>query len=142
MHDVIILGAGVIGAFIARELARYQLDVIVIDKENDVGNFTSMANSALIHSGYDPEPGSLKAKLNVRGNAMFDQVCQELDVIFRRIGSLTVTTIPDEINVLQELQERGRQNGVETRILNQREVHEIEPALADDVVYALFAPSA
>ena len=142
MHDVIILGAGVIGAFIARELARYQLDVIVIDKENDVGNFTSMANSALIHSGYDPEPGSLKAKLNVRGNAMFDQVCQELDVIFRRIGSLTVTTIPDEINVLQELQERGRQNGVETRILNQREVHEIEPALANDVVYALFAPTA
>ncbi len=142
MHDIVILGAGVSGAFIARELARYHLDIIVIDKENDVGNFTSMANSALIHSGYDPEPGSLKARLNVRGNELYDLVCQELDVTFRRIGSLTVTRNPHERCVLEELQARGRQNGVTTHILNAEEIHRIEPQLAADVAYALYAPTA
>jgi len=142
MHDVVILGAGVIGAFIARALSRYQLDVIVIDQENDVGNFTSMANSALVHSGYDPEPGLLKALLNVRGNAMYDQVCADLDVVFRRIGSLTVTTKAEELPILKELQERGRRNGVATEILGHAELHALEPELAPEVVYALFAPSA
>jgi len=142
MHDVIILGAGVTGAFIARSLARFRLDVIVIDQENDVGNFTSMANSALIHSGYDPKPGSLKARLNVRGNAMYDQVCEELDVIFRRIGSLTVTTREEDLPVLKELQERGVRNGVSTSILNQEEIRMMEPELSLDVKYALYAPSA
>ena len=142
MHDIVILGAGVIGAFIARELSRYQLDIIVIDQENDVGNFTSMANSALIHSGYDPEPGTLKALLNVRGNAMYDQVCQELDVIFRRIGSLTVTTKEAELEVLKQLQARGAKNGVETHILDAKQIREKEPQLSENVKYALFAPSA
>lgn len=142
MHDIVILGAGVIGAFIARELSRFQLDILVLDQENDVGNFTSMANSALIHSGYDPEPGTLKALLNVRGNAMYDAVCDELDVTFRRIGSLTVTTKEEELSVLKALQERGRLNGVETFIIGADEIRQKEPQLADDVKYALFAPSA
>ena len=86
MHDIIIIGAGVTGCFIARELAKYNLDVVVLEKNNDVGNETTSANSAIVHSGYDPLPGSLKAKLNVEGNAMFDKVCEELDVSFKRIG--------------------------------------------------------
>ena len=89
-YDIIIIGAGVVGAFIARELSKYKLDVLVLDKENDVGNVTSMANSAIIHSGYDPKPNTLKAKLNVLGNKLFDQIADELDVSFARVGSLTI----------------------------------------------------
>jgi glycerol-3-phosphate dehydrogenase len=142
MVDVIILGAGVTGAFIARALSRYELNVSVIDQENDVGNFTSMANSALIHSGYDPEPGTLKAKLNVAGNAMYDQVAEELDVIFRRIGSLTVTRKETDLPLLKELQKRGERNGVKTEILGADELRRMEPQLAADVAYGLWAPSA
>jgi glycerol-3-phosphate dehydrogenase len=142
MHDIVILGAGVIGAFIARELSRFQLDILVLDQENDVGNFTSMANSALIHSGYDPEPGTLKALLNVAGNAMYDEVCEQLDVPFRRIGSLTVTTKEAELAILKQLQQRGHQNGVETFIIGADEIRQREPQLSSDVKYALYAPSA
>ena len=79
MYDVIIIGAGVTGCFIARELSKYQLNVLVLEKNNDVGNETTSANSAIVHSGYDPLPNTLKAILNVKGNAMYDKVCEELD---------------------------------------------------------------
>ena len=84
MLDVVIIGAGVSGAFIARKLARYELNVALFERENDVGDITSNANSAIVHSGYDPVPHTLKALLNVRGNAMFDQIADELDVHFNR----------------------------------------------------------
>ena len=89
-YDVLIIGAGVTGAMIARNLSRYDIKVALLDKENDVGNLTSNANSAIIHSGYDPVPGTNKAKFNVLGNKMFDKICEELDVVFERVGSLTV----------------------------------------------------
>ena len=92
MYDIVIIGAGVTGAFIARKLSKFKVKVLLLDKENDVGNVTSNANSAIIHSGYDPVPGTLKAKLNVLGNQMFDQIAEELDVHFYRIGSITVAT--------------------------------------------------
>ena len=82
MYDVIIIGAGVIGASVARELAKYKARVLVLDKESDVGNVTSMANSAIVHSGYDPKPGTNKAKYNVLGNSMYDLLTKELDVEF------------------------------------------------------------
>ena len=91
MYNVIIIGAGVVGAQIARRLARYKLDILVIEKENDVGDGASGANSAIVHSGYDPEPGTLKAKLNVLGNQMYDEICKDLDVEMYRIGSLTLS---------------------------------------------------
>ena len=75
MKDIVIIGAGVTGALIARELAKYNLDVLVLEKESDVGNVTSSANSAIIHSGYDPKPGSMKAKLNVKGAALYPALC-------------------------------------------------------------------
>ena len=78
MFDVIIIGAGVNGCFIARDLARYKLNVLVIEKESDVGDGTSSANSAIVHSGYDPHEGTLKAKLNVLGNKMYPDICKEL----------------------------------------------------------------
>ena len=92
--DVLIIGAGVTGAMIARNLAKYDVKVALLDKENDVGNLTSNANSAIVHSGYDPVPGTNKAKFNVLGNAMFDKICEELDVHFYRSGSLPSGRFP------------------------------------------------
>ena len=92
IHDVLIIGAGVTGTMIARELSKYFLDVVILDKNNDAGDATSSANSAIIHSGYDPEPGSLKAKFNVLGNAKYPKLVEELDVPFIQCGSLTIAT--------------------------------------------------
>ena len=103
MYDILIIGAGVTGAFIARKLSKFKVKVLLLDKENDVGNVTSNANSAIIHSGYDPVPGTLKAKLNVLGNKMYDQIAEELDVHFYRIGSITVATSEKQLQMLQDL---------------------------------------
>ena len=142
MFDVLIIGAGVTGCFIARELSKYNLNVLVVEKNNDVGNETTSANSAIVHSGYDPLPGSLKAKLNVEGNAMFDKVCEELDVSFKRIGSITVALDEKEVETLKSLQERAKQNGVETILLSKEELLEKEPMLSSGVVAGLLAPTA
>ena len=142
MFDVLIIGAGVTGAMIARNLAKYQLSVALLDKENDVGNLTSNANSAIIHSGYDPVPGTLKAKFNVLGNKMYDKVAEELDVHFYRIGSLTVALYDEQIPVLKELAERSKQNGVPVELLDAEKVKEMEPNINPEVKGALFAPTA
>ena len=142
MYDIVIIGAGVCGCFIARELSRYKLNVLVLEKNNDVGNETSSANSAIVHSGYDPLPGSLKAILNVKGNAMYDKVCEELDVSFKRIGSITVALSEQEMETLKQLQARANENGVETILLNKEEVLEKEPGLSANVVGGLLAPTA
>jgi glycerol-3-phosphate dehydrogenase len=88
MYDIAIIGAGVIGANIARELSRYNLSICLIEKENDVSMGTTKANSAIIHSGYDAKPGTLKGKFNALGNPLFDKLCDELNVPFKRIGSM------------------------------------------------------
>ena len=142
MYDILIIGAGVTGCFIARELSRYNLNVIVLEKNNDVGNETTAANSAIVHSGYDPVPGSLKAKLNVLGNSMFDKVCDELDVSFKRIGSITLALDDAQLETLKELQERAKLNGVETVLLDREKVLELEPKVTQDVVGGLLAPTA
>ena len=137
MDDILIIGAGVTGCFIARELSRYVTKVVVLDKENDVGNYSSMANSAIVHSGYDPEPGSLKALLNVQGNAMYDKVCKELDVAFQRIGSLTVAVFDEQLPLLQELAKRAALNGVEVKLLSPDEVKAMEPNVVDTVMMSV-----
>lgn len=142
MYDILIIGAGVTGCFIARELAKYKLKVLVLEKDNDVGNETTSANSAIVHSGYDPVPGTLKAKLNVEGNKMYDKVCEELDVSFKRIGSITVAFSEEQIETLKSLQERAKENGVETILLNREQLLEKEPNIADGVVAGLLAPTA
>ncbi|MBE6132165.1 MAG: NAD(P)/FAD-dependent oxidoreductase [Erysipelotrichaceae bacterium] len=142
MYDIIIIGAGVTGSFIARELARYKLNVLVLEKDFDVGNETTAANSAIVHSGYDPVPGTLKAKLNVEGNKMFDKVCDELDVSFKRIGSITVALDEAQMETLKALQERAKENGVETILLNREELLEKEPMLQKEVIGGLLAPTA
>ena len=142
IHDVLIIGAGVTGTMIARELSKYLLDVVILDKNNDAGDATSSANSAIIHSGYDPEPGSLKAKFNVLGNKKYPELVKELDVPFIQCGSLTIATEDEQIPVLKELAERSRINGVEVQLLNKEEVLKMEPNINPEVKGALFAPTA
>lgn len=143
MYDVIIIGAGVIGCSVARELSKYNAKILVIEKNEDVCSGTSKANSAIVHSGYDAPNGSLKAKFNVQGNRMMEAVCRELDVPFKRIGSLTVCTEAELLPELDKLRERGEKNGVEgLKVLSRDEVLAIEPHIGDEVVGALLAPTA
>lgn len=142
MLDVIIIGAGVIGSLIARELKKYDLNVLLLEKNNDVGNEISGANSAIVHSGYDPKPGSLKALLNVKGNKMFDQISEELDFDFERKGSLTIAFNNDQRMTLDMLAERAKANGVEVKILSRDELIELEPKISKEAIAALYAPSA
>ncbi|MGV8145964.1 MAG: NAD(P)/FAD-dependent oxidoreductase [Alkaliphilus sp.] len=143
MFDIAIIGAGVIGTMISRELSKYKLDIILLEKDNDVANGTTKANSAIIHAGYDALPNTIKAKTNVEGNAMFDQLCIDLSVPFSRIGSLVVAKSEEEKKVLAELYERGEKNGVPNlKILSKEEVCQTEPSLTSKVEGALFAPTA
>lgn len=143
MYDVIIIGAGVSGAAVARELSRYDAKICVLEKEEDVCCGTSKANSAIVHAGFDAETGTMKAKLNVRGNERMEQLSKELDFPFRRIGSLVVCGSEEELPRLQELYERGIANGVKNlRIIDQKELKEIEPNISDDAYAALHASTA
>lgn len=142
MYDVAIIGAGVVGSAIARELSRYHADICVIEREEDVCNGTSKANSAIIHAGFDAAPGSLKARLNVRGNEMMDALSEELDIPFKRNGSLVVCTKNQNRAGLEELLEKGKKNGVPNlRIVEREELLKMEPNLSDDVDCALYAPT-
>lgn len=142
MYDVAIIGAGVIGSAIARELSRYQIHACVIEREEDVCCGTSKANSAIIHAGFDATPGTLKARLNVRGNEMMDTIAKELDVPFTRNGSLVVCTKDQDRSGLDKLMEKGSANHVPgLRILEREELIKMEPNLSDDVTCALYAPT-
>ena len=142
MYDVAIIGAGVIGSAIARELSRYQIHACVIEREEDVCCGTSKANSAIIHAGFDATPGTLKARLNVRGNEMMDTIAKELDVPFIRNGSLVVCTKDQDRSGLNQLMEKGIANHVPgLRILECDELIQMEPNLSDGVTCALYAPT-
>lgn len=143
MYDVLIIGAGVSGCACARELSRYDARILVIDKEDDVCCGTSKANSAIVHAGYDATPGSLMAKLNVEGNALMGPLAEDLDIPFRRNGSFVVCFSEEDRPGLTKLLEQGRANGVpDLRILEQDELRAMEPNLSDDIVAALYAPTA
>lgn len=140
MYDVAIIGAGVVGCAIARELSKYRVKACVIEREEDVCCGTSKANSAIIHAGFDATPGKLKAKLNVQGNAMMDQLSKDLDIPFQRNGSLVVCTKDQNREDLEKLLEKGKANGVpELQILEREELLTLEPNLSDDITCALLA---
>lgn len=142
MINITIIGGGVTGCLVARELSRYQLDVLLIEKDNDIANGTTKANSAIVHAGYDAKPGTLKAWFNVAGNALFDTLCRELNVPFKRIGSLVLGFSESEMHTLKELQQRGTENGVPgLTVIGADEVARLEPHRADTVVGALYAPT-
>lgn len=143
MYDIIIIGAGVSGAAAARELSRYQAKICVLEKEEDVCCGTSKANSAIVHAGYDAATGSLKAKLNVRGNEMMGKLSEDLDFPFDRRGSLVLCLSEDDMPRLQALYDRGVANGVkDMHILQRDEVLQMEPNVTDSVCAALYAPTA
>ncbi|MDD7770355.1 NAD(P)/FAD-dependent oxidoreductase [Suipraeoptans intestinalis] len=142
MKDVIIIGAGVSGCAIARELSRYELSVCVIEKESDVGEGTSKANSGIVHGGFDAKPGSLKAKLNVEGNRMMEEMAKKLDFPFRRNGSLVICHREEEVGALKNLLEQGKANRVEgMRLLGREEALKLEPNLSGEIYAALHIPT-
>ena len=143
MYDVIIIGAGVCGAAVARELSRYRVNACVLEKEEDVCCGTSKANSGIVHAGYDAEPGTLKARLNVRGNKLMERLSEELDFPFKRTGSLVICRDEEGMPALRRLYDKGIENRVpDLKILDREEVLEMEPNAAEDVYAALYAPTA
>ncbi len=143
IYDVIIIGAGVTGSAVARELSRYRANVLVMDKGEDVCTGTSKANSAIVHAGYDCVPGSLMAKMNVRGNEMMGDLARDLEIPFKRNGSMVVCIHKEELGGLEELYERGIRNGVPgLRLLNREECLSVEPNLSENVEGALYAETA
>jgi len=142
MYDCLIIGAGVSGSAIAREVSKYKANVCVLEKCEDVCEGTSKANSAIVHAGFDAEEGSLMAKLNVEGNEMMDQLSKDLDIPFKRNGSMVVCVHKEELDGLKTLYERGVKNGVKgLKILSKEEALKMEPNLSDNVEGALFAPT-
>lgn len=142
MYDVAIIGAGVIGASIFRELTKFNLKVAILEKENDVAMGTTKANSAIIHAGYDPENGSLMAKYNVIGNEMFEGLCKELSVPFIRNGSLVLAFNEEDMDVIKHLYENGNRNNVkDLKIISKEEVLKLEPNISENICGALYAPT-
>lgn len=143
MYDAAIIGCGIVGAACAYRLSRYKLKTVVIEKNNDICCGTTKANSAIIHAGYDPHPETLMAKLNVEGSKAAKEICRNLDVAYKQIGSLVVAFSEKEAATVQELFDRGNKNGVsDMKILDSKELREMEPNISDDAVCALYAPSA
>ena len=142
MTDIIVIGAGVTGCGIARELARYDWKVTVLERASDVCEGTSKANSGIAHAGFDALPGTMKAKLNVEGNRLMEALSKELDFPFRRNGSLVLCFDEEDRPKLQKLLEQGQKNGVkELRIIEREELKGLEPNISDNAVAALYAPT-
>ena len=142
MYDIVIIGGGVIGCAVARELKRWRLKVALCERGDDVGTGTSKANSAIIHPGHSAKPGTAMARLNVIGNQLYDQLCRELDVPFQRCGSLTVAFAEEELPALEGVYQDGLANGVpDMRRLDRDELRQREPNLNPEAGAALFAPT-
>lgn len=141
-YDAVVIGGGVLGCMLARNLRRWNITTLLLEKEDDVCKGITRANSAIVYAGYDNKPGSLKAELTVRGNANMGRLCEELDVPFSRCGSLLVTYDEASVPRLEKKLKNGIQNGVPgVRLLSGEEAEAMEPMLKPGVVAALYAPS-
>lgn len=142
MYDVAVIGAGVVGAMVARELTRYGARVCILEKENDVAMGATKANSAIVHAGFDAKTGTLKAKLNVAGSKMMKKVTDELGVKYKNNGSLVIGFGDEDKAVLTELLARGNANGVAgLELLGADELHKKEPNISANATCALYAPT-
>lgn len=142
-YDVAIIGAGVCGAMIARELSKLNMKVVVLEKCNDISMGTTKANSAIVHAGFDAENNSLKAKLNVQGASLMAYYCNKLNVPYKNIGSLVVAYSWEEMQTLEDLFERGFNNGVPNmQVISQEKLREMEPYISEKAIGALWAPTA
>ena len=141
MDDVLVVGAGVVGCAVARELTRYNLNVRVLEAGSDVAEGASKANSAIVHAGFDAKPGTNKAKFNVWGNSLFEDLCRELRVPFRRNGSIVLAFGAEEEKALEELKEKAAKNGVPVEIIDQADLRVREPNVSPEATAALWAPT-
>ena len=138
MYDVLIAGAGVVGGMLARELSKYNLQVCLLEKENDVAMGASRANSGIIHGGYDPVPGTLKAKLNAKGVDLLYKAAEELSVPHSHNGSMVCAFSEEENKTLEMLLARGHENGIfDLVMLTGDQAREIEPALSEKITAVL-----
>lgn len=140
--DVLIIGAGITGCSVAREISRYSCSAVVLEQACDIAEGATKANSGIVHAGFDALPGSAKAKYNMAGAAMFPALCKALSVPYRQIGALVAAFGAEDRQTLLSLMERGRKNGVAgLRILEKNEVLEMEPNINPDIHCALYAPA-
>lgn len=143
MHDVIIIGGGIVGCALARELSRYQIRVALLEKEVEVGFGTSKTNSGIIHAGHHAHPDTLKGQLEWQGNQMWDELSGDLNFGFKRIGELLIALQPEDLNYQEELKKQGEIKGVTgLEIWDQKRIRKEEPNLSHDILQALHAPSA
>jgi glycerol-3-phosphate dehydrogenase len=141
-YDVIIIGGGAVGCMVARYLSRYKLSILVIEKEADIGMGASSANSAIVHAGYDPLPGTLKARMNVTANPLWDALAGELNFPFERRGDYVVAIGPEELPALETLLQQGIKNGVPgMHMVSAGEMRRREPNINPKVSGALWAPT-
>jgi glycerol-3-phosphate dehydrogenase len=137
--DVVIIGGGVVGCAIARELSKYKINIAVSEKEDDVSWGISCRNSGVVHAGFNNKPGSLMAQFCVEGNKSFAELCHQLDVPYKKIGKLVVAKKKEEIKDLQELKQQGDTNGVKNlQIIDFNEVKRLEPNIKG--ITALYSP--
>lgn len=143
MYQVTVIGGGVVGGTILRELSKYDLKICLLEKENDVAMGQSRANSGIVHAGFDAAEGTNKARFNVEGCKMMPAYCKELGVKYKNIGSLVVAFSEEEMKTLEELKARGEKNGVgKLEIVTGEKLKELEPNIADNALGALHAPTA
>ena len=141
-YDAIVIGGGILGCFTARNLRRWNISTLLLEKETDVCTGITRANSAICYAGYDNKPGSRKAEMTVRGNANMASLCEELDIPFSRCGSLLVAYDPESVERLENKLQNGLKNGVPgLRRLTGAEAEAMEPMLRPGVAGALYAPS-
>lgn len=140
MYDVIIIGAGIVGSSTAYYLSQYNMRVALLEADNDVANGTTKANSAIMHAGYDPKPGTLMAKYNVEGSKMAKDLCQKLSVPYKNDGALVLAFNNEDLETVNKLYKQGLENGVEQLyVLNKEETYKVQPNLSEGIVGALYA---
>lgn len=141
MYDVIIIGGGIVGTAVLDRLARYDKSVLLLESSDDVAFGATRANSGIVHAGYDCDPGTLKARFNVRGNALTWKLVEELDIPAKKCGSLVVA--PEEgLEGLKKLYDKGVKNGVKVELWNREQTVKFEPNVSDNIAYSLYAPEA
>ena len=142
-YDVAIIGGGIVGASLLYTLSQYHLNLCLLERNNDVSMGASRANTGIIHAGFDPQPGTWMAKLNVRGSECYEALCGQLGVEYCRIGSLVLAFDAAEEALVRELYRRGKQNGVrELQVVDKEWLREQEPNASREAVCALWAPTA
>ena len=141
-YDAVVIGGGVIGSAIIRYLSLYNMKTLLVEKEEDISSGTTKANSGIVHAGYDPEPGTLKAKLNVKGAKMIKEESGKLHFDYKVNGAMVVSFSPNDDYKIDELYERGIKNGVEDmEIISGDEARRLEPNLSENITKCLYLKS-